>query len=88
MHLHIVFTKEDAAIQRPWGCRWGFFSAFISPTPLLQTVLLSQNLPASFALCRAVLQGARKGAGKEETWTFYFAVVDSMAGLLQRVMAC
>lgn len=59
-----------------------------SAPPLLQIVLLSQNLSAPYVLRRAALQGVRKGAGKEETWTFYFFAVDSMAGLLWRVMAC
>lgn len=105
MCLHILFTKEDAAIQRLWGCCWRFFALFIRPAPrsstlchmrcrrpstppLLRTALWSQNPSAPYVPHRATLRGVRKGAGKEKTWTFYFSIVNSMAGLLWRVMAC
>lgn len=94
-------VSKDVAIQRMWGSQWRLCHCLsASPTlpctrcrqpgtsPLLQTVLQSQNLPAPYVLHRAALQRERKGAGKEETWTFYFSVVDSMAGLLWRAIAC
>jgi len=33
MRLHILFTKEDAAIQRLWGCWRGLFTLFTRPDP-------------------------------------------------------
>lgn len=76
---YLIYQASPTLLCTWW--QWPYTS------PLLQTALLSQYLSAPHVLHRVALQGVRKADGKEETWTFYIFVVDTMAGLLWRVMA-